>query len=42
VGLGIVGLGMLTPYLDYLLLPVLGFFLILAIFGLWRKSVKTN
>ena len=42
VVLGIVGLGMLTPYLDYLLLPVLGFFLILAIFGLWQRSVKTK
>ncbi|MGB7951963.1 MAG: mercury resistance system transport protein MerF [Candidatus Binatia bacterium] len=37
VGLGIVGLGMLTPYLDYLLLPALGLFLILAVFGLWQK-----
>jgi mercuric ion transport protein len=40
VGLGIVGLGMLTPYLDYLLLPALGLFLILAVFGLWQRSMR--
>lgn len=34
VGLGIMGLGVLIPYLDYVLLPVLCLFLILAIFGL--------
>ena len=38
VGLGIVGLGMFIPYLDYLLLPALGFFLVLAIFALWQKK----
>ena len=37
IGLGIVGLGMLIPYLDYLLLPALCMFLILAVFGLWQK-----
>jgi mercuric ion transport protein len=42
VGLGIVGLGMLTPYLDYLLLPALGLFLILAAFGLWQRSVRSK
>lgn len=42
IGLGIVGLGMFTPYLDYLLLPALGFFLILTIFALWQKNVKTK
>jgi mercuric ion transport protein len=38
VGLGIVGLGMLIPYLDYLLLPALGLFLALTVFGLWQKA----
>jgi mercuric ion transport protein len=42
VALGIMGLGMFIPYLDYLLLPALGFFLILAIFGLWQKNVHTK
>jgi len=38
VGLGIVGLGMLIPYLDYLLLPALGLFLFLTVFGLWQRK----
>jgi mercuric ion transport protein len=42
LGLGIVGLGMLTPYLDYVLLPALGLFLVLAVFGLWQKSVRSK
>ena len=40
VGLGIMGLGMFSPYLDYLLLPALGLFLTLATFGLWQKKHK--
>jgi len=36
VGLGIVGMGLLTPYVDYLLLPALGLFLALIAFGLWQ------
>jgi hypothetical protein len=31
---------MVIPYLDYLLLPALGLFLVLAAFGLWQKSVR--
>lgn len=42
LGLGIVGLGMLTPYLDYMLLPALGLFLVLAIFGLWQKNRESK
>jgi mercuric ion transport protein len=38
VGLGIIGLGMLIPYLDYLLLPALGLFLVLTVFGLVAKK----
>ena len=42
VALGIVGLGMLIPYLDYLLLPALGLFLVLAALGLWQESIKAK
>jgi mercuric ion transport protein len=42
VGFGIVSLGMVIPYLDYLLLPALGMFLVLAAFGLWQKSVRSK
>ena len=42
VGLGIVGLGMLITYLDYLLLPALGLFLVLAALGLWQESIKAK
>ena len=37
LGLGIMGLGMLIPYLDYVLMPAFGLFLVLAVFGLWQK-----
>jgi len=39
LGLGIVGLGMLIPYLDDVLMPAFSVFLVLAVFGLWQKSV---
>jgi mercuric ion transport protein len=42
VGLGIVGLGILIPYLDYLLLPALGLFSVIAVFGLWQRSVRSK
>jgi mercuric ion transport protein len=42
LGLGIMGLGMLIPYLDYVLMPAFGLFLILAVFGLWQKGVLTK
>jgi mercuric ion transport protein len=42
VGLGVAGLGIVIPYLDYLLLPALGLFLVLAAFGLWQKNVRSK
>jgi len=37
VGLGLIGLAALTPYLDYVLFPLLGIFLILAFYE-WLKQ----
>jgi mercuric ion transport protein len=34
--LGAVGLSALTGYLDYVLFPALGFFILLTIFAVWR------
>lgn len=39
VALGFVGLAAITPYLDYVLFPLLGLFLILAFYG-WSKRRK--
>ena len=36
--LGVVGLSAFTGYLDMVLLPALGFFLLLTIYALWRRS----
>lgn len=36
--LAIVGLSAVTGYLDYVLLPALGFFIILTIYALMRKK----
>lgn len=36
--LGAVGLSALTGYLDIVLLPALGFFVLLTIYALWRRS----
>ena len=41
VGLGLIGLAAFTPYLDYVLFPLLGLFLILAYYG-WSKTRKGN
>jgi len=35
--LGLAGLAVFTPYLDYVLFPLLGLFLITAIYG-WSKK----
>ena len=35
--LGAVGLSALTGYLDIVLLPALGFFVVLTIYALWRR-----
>jgi mercuric ion transport protein len=40
VGLGLIGLSAFTPYLDYVLFPVLGLFLILIFYG-WLKQNRS-
>ena len=42
--LAAVGLSALTGYLDYVLFPALGFFVMLTIYALWRRQrcVKTS
>ena len=41
VGLGLIGLAAFTPYLDYVLFPLLGLFLILTFYG-WRKQKRSD
>lgn len=36
--LGVVGLSALTGYLDIVLLPALGIFILLTIYAVWRRS----
>jgi len=36
--LGAVGLGALTGYLDYVLLPALAIFILIAAYGFWKKK----
>ena len=38
--LGAVGLGALTGYLDYVLLPALAIFLLITAYGFWQKQKK--
>ena len=38
--LGIVGLSALTGYLDYVLLPALGAFILLTLYALWRRKSR--
>ena len=40
--LGAVGLSALTGYLDYVLLPALGAFIVLTVYALWRKQNSSN
>lgn len=40
--LGVVGLGMLTGYLDYVLLPALAVFLGLVVYGLSRQQQPSH
>jgi mercuric ion transport protein len=40
VGLGLIGLAAFTPYLDYVLLPLLGLFLMVTLYG-WLKRRRT-
>ncbi len=35
---GVVGLGAMTGYLDYVLLPALAIFILIAAYGFWKKS----
>ena len=35
--LGAVGLSFLTDYLDLILLPALGFFIVLTVYALWKR-----
>ncbi len=41
VGFGLIGLATLTLYLDYVLFPLLGFFLILAFYG-WNLKRQSK
>lgn len=36
--LGAVGLSALTGYLDFVLLPALGFFVLLTLYAVWRRK----
>ncbi len=42
VGIGLIGLAALTPYLDFVLFPTLGFFLILAFYGWWKMKRRSE
>lgn len=37
---GVVGLSAVVGYLDYVLLPALGVFIVLTIYALWRKNAR--
>ncbi|HWP22976.1 MAG TPA: mercury resistance system transport protein MerF [Candidatus Binatia bacterium] len=39
VGLGLIGLAAFTPYLDYVLFPLLGLFLVLALYGWFKRRI---
>lgn len=38
IALGFLGLAAITPYLDYVLFPLLALFLILAFYGWWKRK----
>ncbi len=42
VGIGLIGLAALTPYLDFVLFPTLGIFLILAFYGWWKMKSRSE
>ncbi len=42
VGIGLIGLAALTPYLDYILFSLLGLFLILAFYGGWKMKRRSE
>lgn len=39
--LGVLGLGAVTGYLDYVLLPALAVFVVITVYGLYRKRPLT-
>ncbi len=41
IALGFVGMVAITPYLDYVLFPLLGLFLLLAFYG-WSQKKRTG
>jgi len=38
--LGAIGLGAMTGYLDFVLLPALGIFILIIAYGFWKKQKK--
>ncbi len=36
--LAAIGLSMLTGYLDYVLYPILGIFILITVYAVWKKS----
>ncbi len=40
--LGVVGLSAVLGYLDYVLLPALGVFVVIMLYALWRRQHSTN
>jgi len=40
--LGIVGFSAIIGYLDYVLFPALGFFILLTLYALWRRNQREN
>lgn len=40
--LGVVGLSAVLGYLDYVLLPALGFFAAILLYALWRRQRNSN
>lgn len=38
--LGAIGLSALTGYLDYVLFPALGFFILLIFYAVWRRKKR--
>ena len=39
---GVVGLSAVVGYLDYVLLPALGFFVLLTIYAVWRRQRRAQ
>ncbi|WP_026480956.1 mercury resistance system transport protein MerF [Ahrensia sp. 13_GOM-1096m] len=39
ISLGIVGLSSIVGYLDYVLLPALGVFILISVYAIWKRGV---